>query len=320
MSVERLFRGRTFLGLLFLILIPTQALWALSELDVAEKLGLEAVIVALAAVAISLQHSNELKVATGELRGVARSVPTRGIGIFPDYLSEIPELIGKAKESITVLCDTPAHGSFSNTVVFAEYWNMLRHLMVDGDILIDCKFFNATGRKRLHEAQVMDDWGDWAAWATRNDGNCAAFDQLARRLKVKPPAGSENAAKPQEIWADTAEKYVQSMMAINEAILSGFDKDQVELLNFNPLRYGPSVYCWLRDKDQEGIFVIVPVRGSGVHDLAGFHTREPELIRALGTVFEHPGGTQVPRRNEPFSSATVVTSDGASPKQHGTAT
>jgi len=300
-----LFQGKTLLALLFLLLIPTQALWLLPALDVAEKLSLEAVIVALAAVLISIQHANELEIATDQLRDVAHSVPTRGIGIFPDYLSEVPELIGKAKESITVLCDTPAHGSFSNTAAFAEYWNMLRHLMVDGDVSINCKFFNSTGRKRLHEAQIRDERDNWGAWAARNHDNCAAFDQLARRLKVQPPAGSEGVSQPQEIWADNADQYVQSMMAINETVLSGFDKDQVEMLTFDPLRYGPSVYCWLRDKDQEGIFVIVPVRGSGVQDLAGFHTREPELIRALGTVFEHPGSTQIPKRRSTQPSGTA---------------
>lgn len=288
---ERLFRGKAFVGLLLFIVVPTQALWLLTGLDLAEKLGLEAVIVAIAAVAISIRHANELGVVANELRGVARSVPTRGIGVFPSYLSEVPELISRAKESITVLCDTPAHGAFSNTAAFAEYWKMLRHLMVDGNVSIKCKFFNAPGRELLHEAQIDEDSDDWASWTKRNRENCAAFDQLARHLKVKSPERANAGRVPEKVWAETPEIYVKSMMAINETVLSEFDEDQVEQLIFDdPLLHGPSVYCWLRDEDQEAVFVIVPVRGIGVRNLAGFHTREPELIRALGTVFEHPGG------------------------------
>jgi hypothetical protein len=301
-SAERLFQGKTFVGLLVFILIPTQALWLLNGLDLAEKLGLEAVVVAIAAVAISIRHANELAVVADELQGVARSVPTRGIGIFPSYLSEVPELISRAKESITVLCDTPAHGAFSNTAAFAEYWKMLRHLMVDGNVSIKCKFFNASGRELLHKAQIKEDSHDWASWSERNRENCEAFDQLARHLKIQPP-GADGSREPGKVWAETPKEYVESMMAINEAVLSGFDKDQVELLKFNdPLLHGPSVYCWLRDDDQEAVFVIVPVQGIGVRNLAGFHTREPELIRALGTVFEHYKGV-------PYLATEVPTSE-----------
>jgi len=90
-------------------------------------------------------------------------------------------------------------------------------------------------------------------------------------------------------WADTPTAYVDNMMAINSHVLERFDPSvAIEELEFNdPLHEGPTVYFWLRDVDQEAVFVIVPVRGIGVRDLAGFHTREPELIRALGTVYDH---------------------------------
>lgn len=290
----KLLRAKAFYIALFFVLVPTQILWASDGLDFAEKLGLEAVVVAVAAVVFAFQHSNKLKVVTDELHSVALSVPTRGIGIFPSYLSEVPGLISRAKESITILCDTPAHGAFSNTAAFAEYWKMLRHLMVDGTVSIKCKFFDAPGREKLHEAQIKRDLGNWPAWTEHNRENCKAFDQLAHELKVEPPGGSD-AGTPEKVWAEDPETYVESMMAINATVLSSFAGDQAEVLTFDdPLHHGPSVYCWLRDDDQEAVFVIVPVRGIGVQDLAGFHTREPELIRALGTVFQHPGGALKP--------------------------
>lgn len=286
----RLLRSKGFYIALFFVLVPTQVLWVFDELDFAEKLGLEAVVVAVAAVVFAVQHSNKLKVVTDELHNVALSVPTRGIGLFPSYLSEVPGLISRAKESIEILCDTPAHGSFSNTAAFAEYWRMLRHLIVDGEVAIKCKFFDAPGRKQLHQAQVERDLGDWPAWTERNRENCEAFAQLAHDLKVQPPGDSKSGFPP-KVWAKDPATYVESMMAVNATVLSSFIGDQAQVLEFDdPLHHGPSVYCWLRDGDQEAVFVIVPVHGIGVRDLAGFHTREPELIRALGTVFDRPGG------------------------------
>lgn len=286
LSYEVFMRGKT-LTYVLLVTIPAQALWLLGGLDLAEKLGLEAVVLAIAAVVVAIQHANELEAVAQELQSVARSVPTRGIGIFPNYLPEVAELVNRATESITILCDTPAHGVFSNTVVFEDYWKNLRHKMID-NIKIDCTFFDAPGRAQLHRAQIEADTANWKAWQERNRKNCKAFDRLARENKVTPPS-SINTQEPLATWAATPDSYVKSMMAINEVTLASFENGlSVEQLSFDEPRHeGPSVYFWLRDGDQEAVFVIVPVRGIGVRDLAGFHTKEPELIRALSTVYDH---------------------------------
>ncbi len=235
-----------------------------------------------------MHHANRLESVVGELRSIALSLPTQGIGVFPSYMSEVSELVKRATKSVTILCDTPAHGAFSNTAAFTDYWASLRHMMVDGNVKIECTFFDANGRKALHEAQIKADSDNWEAWQERNSKNCEAFDKLAKG-KVKPPPPSGNAQSPVATWANTADAYVESMMAINEAVLSGFDGSvKVYELKFDdPLHEGPSVYLWLRDGDQEAVFVMVPVLGIGVQNLAGFHTREPELIHALSTVVAH---------------------------------
>ena len=279
--------------LLLLIVIPGQALWLFRGLDAAEQLGVEAIVLAVAAVVVAIRHANGLEMVTDELRGVARSVPTRGIGVFPDYMSEVADLVSRATESITILCDTPAHAAFSNTAAFSRYWTTLRHMVIDG-VTIECTFVDAPGREQMHRAQIAGYADNWPAWMERNRNNCVAFDQLARTSGLATPSPGR-AQEPVAAWANTPDAYVDSMVAINDAVLSSFDGDiQAELLKFHdPLHEGPSVYFWLRDRDQEAVFVIVPVRGIGVRDLAGFHTREPALIRALDTVYEHRGESQV---------------------------
>jgi hypothetical protein len=77
------------------------------------------------------------------------------------------------------------------------------------------------------------------------------------------------------------------MMAVNEFVLRGFNGFSPDLLPIhNPRHEGPSVYFWIRDTDKEAVFVFVPVRGIGVRDFLGFHTREPALIEALMTAYE----------------------------------
>lgn len=268
--------------------VPVPLIWLLDGFDLNRMLALEAVVLAVSGVAIAIQHTGKLEDVADELRLVARTVPTRGLGVFPRYLAEVPGLIDRATESITILCDTPAHGSFSNTAAFVEYWTALRRKMVDG-VTIECAFFDADGRRELHGAQIDADREDWDAWKARNGDNCRAFDHLAQKHGIQPPGDGDSAVAA---WANTPDDFIESMMAINDTVLSGFDRHLtvVELGFENPLRDGPSVYFWRRDGDQEAVFVIVPVQGIGVRDLTGFHTREPELIRALGTVFDHPGG------------------------------
>ena len=269
-----------------LVLLVGQSIWLLDSLDSAQKLGLEGVVVAVAAVVLAIQHARDLDTVVDELRSVTQSLPTRGLGVFPRYMPMVAELTQRAQGSIKVLCDTPTHGAFSNTAAFEEYWTGLRHKIVDG-VEVECTFFGPPGRKQLHRAQIRADEKDWQNWQKRNRKNCDAFDRLARRNRITPPLDRE---QPLEAWANTPDTYVKSMMAINgvaESVLED-GSSTFDLLEFkNPLHEGPTVYFWLRDEDQEAVFVIVPVRGIGVRDLAGFHTREPELIRALTTVYAH---------------------------------
>lgn len=269
-----------------LVLLLGQSLWLLDDLDLGEKLGLEGVLVAVVAFALAIQQAKDLETVVGELQGVTKSLPTRGLGVFPRYMPMVAELTQRAQRSIKVLCDTPAHGAFSNTAAFEEYWANLRHRMVDG-VKVECTFFDPSGREQLHRAQIKADKDDWKGWQKRNRKNCEAFDRLARDNKIAPPSHGQ---QPLEAWADTQDAYVKSMMAINQVVESVLEDSPAafELLEFEkPLHEGPTVYFWLRDEDQEAVFVIVPVRGIGVRDLAGFHTREPELIRALTTVYAH---------------------------------
>lgn len=258
--------------------------WLIPGLDAPTKVGLDAVVVAVAALIVAILHAMELERVTGELHGVARSMQTRSLGVFPEYLPDVAELVADTKQSLKILCDTPAHGVFSNTAAFEEYWRNLRLKMVEG-IEIECAFFDAPSRKKMHELQIRGDRTNWDGWQKRNRSNCEAFDRFARAHRI-PPTQAHGENDPVETWGAKPEDYVKSMMAVNEFTLScfnGYEPDPLEI--DDPRHEGPSVYLWLRDRDQEAVFVFVPVRGIGVDDFAGFRTKEPALIQALNTAY-----------------------------------
>ncbi|HEV7775089.1 MAG TPA: hypothetical protein VGO48_17555 [Conexibacter sp.] len=309
----------TYAGLL-LALIAAQGMWFVPGLDLANTLGFEAVLLAVAAVVFAVQHATELGNATDELgsltvsagqhatdlqavadelRSVAKSLPTRVIGVFPLYMGEIAELVGRTRSSLRIICDTPAHAAFSNTADFERYWQNLGRLCFDGgNVAITCAFIDRDGRRLMHDAQIKSDRDDWAAWKDHNRANCEAFQRFAVSLRVRPVKQDKH--DPVEAWGAEPEDFVQSMMRINEAVTASLSHrmDIDWLPSEDPLHDGPNIYVWIRDEDQEAVFVIVPVPGVGVRDFAGFHTRAPELIRALNHVFEFQRGRAAPSEPE----------------------
>jgi hypothetical protein len=297
-------RGRSGAAVVFaLIAGPPQILWWSDRLDFAEKLGLEGVIVALAlglpALLIAMEHASMLGV-------VAKDLPTRSIGSFPGYLPEIARLVDRATERITILCDTPGYGMFSNSRAFSEYLAALRRKIDDSDVRVECILLDDREREQLHRAQVKPHIDDWSRWREDHRDECAAFAVLSRQLrgasgKERPDPGTCSA---------TPDEYVQSLMELNAILLERklHGVDDLQLLQLrdaedrvHALRQGPSVYVWIRDATQEAIFVLVPVRGTGVRSLAGFITREPALIKALGSV--------VARHAEGANPSSVATHD-----------
>lgn len=277
------------LSLLILVAVAVlaQAIWFVDDYSFVEKISVDAFVFSLVALVLGLQHTSNLQAMSDEVGKIAHSLPTRGIGVFPHYMCEVAELVSKTRKSIKILCDTPAHASFSDTSAFTAYWEALRSKVADGEVMVQCAYFDESGRKALHGAQIEEDTENWQDWKRRNQRNCEAFDKLARDQNIDPPC-SKQTDDWAIAWADHPDVYVESMMRINAAVLSSLKHGaQVEQLPFErPLRQGPSVYLWLRD-DEEAVFVVVPVHGIGVRHLAGFHTRETELIRALKTVFKH---------------------------------
>ncbi len=297
-AIELLAGKSGALILLVTVGLPSQLLWLSDELHLADKFGLEAVIVALVlglpALMSAIEHANTLKAVARDLQEVADTVPTRSVGIYPDYLSEIAQLVGRASESIKILCDTPGYGMFSNSRGFLEYLTALRRKIDDPGVTVECRFLDSAEREQLHTAQIAPFSNRWREWQELNRDKCIAFAELTRRLRGTPPTDADTTSP----WAITQDEYVAWLMKVNEILLEhqlhGADRlDRLTVLdenrNVDALRQGPSVYVWIRDT-QEAVFVMVPLRGAGVRDLAGFSTRQPELIRALTQVFARYDG------------------------------
>jgi len=102
--------------------------------------------IALVALALAVLHSynlfkhgrtlsaaqKRLDKVTVDLTKVLETLPTHPLYEFPSYMSDIADLVAKAKRHILVCCDQPAYGSFSARESFAKYAAAVQQHMQDG--------------------------------------------------------------------------------------------------------------------------------------------------------------------------------------------
>jgi hypothetical protein len=191
-QIDRVLSGKTGASAMWVIAIGGQLVWlarAFGSIDLADAVALEGIVVAVTfgilAVRVALRHEQELRTVSHGLGGVSvtltsvsqrlesvsDSVQTQPNGEFPSFLSQITELLAKAEKSITVMCDAPAYGIYSNGPEFDEYAAVLKgrialrsqnpafsiDLMFLGDQEREAVQRNATQRY----APTTDEWHAW---------------------------------------------------------------------------------------------------------------------------------------------------------------
>jgi hypothetical protein len=128
------------------------------------NLGVTAVtFVALVLAIYQLRIANEQ---TRVLNGVSESLSTRYIGNFPFYLSEITRAIEGAQSSISICCDYPAYGCFSDPEGWLNYRFAIARRAADG-VPIEAIYLSEEGRRRFSPEQFgkskLDAWDLWRA-------------------------------------------------------------------------------------------------------------------------------------------------------------
>jgi hypothetical protein len=77
--------------------------------------------IAIAALAVGFCELVYAGIHAAKLKSMTKTLSTKYLGKFPDYLSEIADLLKGAKKRIDICCDFPAYGHFSNIDAFRSY-------------------------------------------------------------------------------------------------------------------------------------------------------------------------------------------------------
>lgn len=134
-------RDFALIKLIGVLIVSGIILWAYSsvreqhpnwpEAKLPEQLGLVAILFA------ALQYT-DAKEQNNELRQLLRATSTRSVGVFPDNITDILEVINGAKRHLYILTDFVAYGQYSAPRQFEKYFAALRKLPKRVNLQIIC--------------------------------------------------------------------------------------------------------------------------------------------------------------------------------------
>jgi hypothetical protein len=197
------------------------------------------------------------------LSATQRSLSTHFIGVFPKYIPQITELINRA-EKITIVCDFPGYGHYSDYDDWLEYRTALNKQFHKG-IPINLMCFDKKRRAQSHKEQFFEAGQAWDEWKKRQLGS----GKLQRFLQLHAPNIDVKHLK-QEKFAELLEETDQRML------------EETFANTYTPIKIYPvPLYFWLIDGKigQEAIFTIPSFSNKQLE--YGFYTSDSKITSAL---------------------------------------
>jgi hypothetical protein len=220
---------------------------------------------AILAIALAFWHGVKLRQQLDVVKGLAASLrsvesqlPTQRLGQFPTFLSHIVRKIRAAKRSITIFCDYPAYGSFSDPETFRRYHRAIEDKIEEKKrVTIAC-----LGEKERAQCFRVQETRDLQSWKTYKERRRPAFQKYLDFHACKETVD--------ELTNDAFINYI--IAEDNQAAYQHYRGAQILDVHARP-----TVYFWLID-DEVMIFVIPSATRL---DEYGFYTQDPHLIASL---------------------------------------
>ena len=204
------------------------------------------------------------------MQEVRDSLPTKNLGEFPLYLDEIVELIRNAKRSITIFCDFPAYGCFSDPDNFLHYKHALEERANEEVTISIACLADGLREEKTREELSKDNWN-----SRKQDENTL---NRIERLLIRHGRSHQ----PQDV---TLDEMVQLLSLDDQAVLDHTFASAEK----RPLNDRIPLYFWLVD-DICAVFSIPSYHGRAVE--LGFFTQDPRLVQGLRVIhdryFEEP--------------------------------
>jgi len=233
---------------------------------VVEAFGL---LVGLLAVVLAWKHERDMRRTAKEaeshterLDEIRKTLSTRYLAPFPDFLSGIVALLETAQSSIDILCDFPGYCSFSRPGLSLKYRHIIEARLQRGVVRVNLMILNRGKRMQSSREQYPKNKDEWEAFASKQ----ANAENIQRLLKIHEWTGTALDLGPA--------KFIELLEVEDQRILREVmpEAHVVEIDTHLPL------FFWLVD-EREAIFSI-PTLSEDIVEY-GFTTTDPKLISAF---------------------------------------
>lgn len=218
------------------------------------------ILLAVGAVAVGVYHVREIKRTIAQLTTLQSALSTRYIGKFPDFLATIVDELQRANRSISIFCDFPAYGYFSDYKTALKYKQVLETKRAE-NVAIELTCLDASKRAQTEDEQFAPD--SWVQWQSDLNAKAKLNQFLTRRLGETAAASAKR------------EEFLQALNELDASFLQDvFQNTAVEI------GFDIPIYFWIID-GRTAVFAISARSDRESWEEYGFVTSDHALIQAF---------------------------------------
>jgi hypothetical protein len=194
------------------------------------------------------------------LQKLAESTSTRYIGVFPDNMDDIIQLIENTRNSLLVVTDAVGYGHFSAPDRFETYWSGIRKLRAEKDVDVKVVVYDDERARLAREEQL----GVMANEDFREFQESSELMKYAKWKPIKAERMKENEEAVHEVFSINESEFLASFLEAG-IFVHQTDRDI-------------PIFMWISDNQRAIMCMLAKQRKALEY---AFETHDAKLIHAL---------------------------------------
>jgi len=228
-------------------------------------LGIIGIVISIIAIFATDRDFKDLKSSSEEL---ISAISTKYIGLFPDNMDMIVDLVENAEKNLTIVVDVPGYGVLSKNELYQRYETAIRNHINNGEVKV--KIFCYSDSTRI---KAMEDQFDENIVSQESEKIKSLVNFIESKMMWNSEAINE---KKQNI--ETKQDLINLTNLVQKEIITELESVQYTSNEFFTLENRQEMFIWIRD-DKEAVFSILNYGQNNQE--ASFLTQDANFIEIL---------------------------------------